>query len=97
MDLGKLIGVLRRSDEAAKRTDPFSILRAATGGTQFHIRKQKELENALATAGVVRRSAYTLSYYPSSTEIGYHAIRIEVSIPGAHTYARRGYWMMGNQ
>jgi VWFA-related protein len=96
VDLGKLIAVLRRSSDVEKRADPFSILTAATGGTQFHFRKQSELESALATVGVELRSGYVLSYYPSSTETGYHAIRIEVDVPGAHAYARPGYWMSAN-
>jgi VWFA-related protein len=95
VDLGKLITVLNRSSAAEKGADPFSILAAATGGTQIHFRKQKELEGAIGAMGVELRSQYLLSYYPSSTEGGYHTINIEVDVPGARAYARPGYWWSG--
>jgi VWFA-related protein len=93
VDLGKLIAVLGRSGNAEKGADPFSILTAATGGTQLHFRKQSEMEDAIATIGVELRSAYLLSYSASSTEIGYHTINVEVAVPGAKAYARPGYWL----
>jgi VWFA-related protein len=92
LDLGRLIEVLGRGSKAEEGADPFSILTAATGGTQIHFRKQRELESAIATIGVELRSAYLLSYYPSSTEPGYHAINIEVDIPGARLHSRPGYF-----
>jgi len=71
-------------------------LTAATGGTQIHFRRQNELEDAIATIGVELRSAYLLSYSPSSTEIGYHTVDVRVDVPGARAYARPGYWMSAN-
>jgi VWFA-related protein len=91
LDLGKLIEVLGHSSKAEEGADPFSILTAATGGTQIHFRKQQELESAIATIGVELRSAYLLSYYPVSTEQGYHTINVEVDIPGAKAHSRPGY------
>ena len=96
VDLGKLIPVLSRSSEMEKGTYPFSILTAATGGTQLHFRKQKELEDAIAIMGVELRSAYLLSYSPSSTEAGYHTINLVVDVPGARTHSRPGYWLPAN-
>ena len=96
VDLGKLIGAVNRSNHAEKGTDPFSILTSATGGTQLHFRKQKEMEGAIAALGVELRSLYLLSYSPTSTEIGYHTIRIEVDVAGAKTHARPGYWLSAN-
>ena len=96
VDLGRLIPTLSRSGGAETRTDPFSTLTSATGGTQFHIRKQRELEGALGAMGVELRSSYLLSYSPNSTENGYHTISVEVSVPGARAYARPGYWLSGN-
>jgi hypothetical protein len=96
VDLGRLISTLSRSGAAETRTDPFSILTAATGGSRFHIRKQRELEGALAAMGLELRSAYLLSYAPNSTENGYHTISVEVKVPGAKAYARPGYWWSGN-
>ena len=63
---------------------------------QVHVRKQRELENALAAIGVELRSAYLLSYAPNSTETGFHSIRVEVSVAGAKAYARPGYWLSAN-
>src|SRR2546426_1025486 len=75
VDLAKLIAALSRSSAAEKGADPFSVLTAATGGTQLHFRKQKEFENAIAAIGVELRSAYLLSYSPNSTESGRYALR----------------------
>ena len=57
-DLGRLITVVRRGDEAA--------------------------------LGIALRSAYMLSYYPNAIETRYHAIRIEVGVPGAGAYVQPG-------
>jgi VWFA-related protein len=92
VDLRGLIGVLGRSGAAEKGADPFSALTAATGGTQIHFRKQPELEGAIAAMGVQLRSSYLLSYYPSSTEAGYHTIHVDVNVPGAKAWSRPGYW-----
>jgi VWFA-related protein len=91
-DLTRLIPVLARNAAAQTRTDPFSSLTAATGGTQFHIRTQRELENGIALIGVELRSAYVLSYTPPA-ERGYHSIRVDVAVPGAKVYSRPGYRM----
>ena len=96
VDLGKLITVLNRSSAVEKGADPFSVLTAATGGTQLHFRKQKELENAIATIGVELRSAYLLSYSQGSIGTGYHTIKVEVNAPGATVHSRPGYWLGAN-
>ena len=95
-DLIKLIPTLSHASAAMVGTDPFSVLTAATGGTQFHIRKQRELEFALSTMGVELRSEYLLSYTPTPADAGYHAIQVEIDHPGAKAYARPGYWLDGN-
>jgi len=96
VDLGNLVAVLRHSSAAERHADPFSILTAATGGTELHFRKQKELEDAIATVGLELRSAYLLTYYADSTESGYHTVKIEVDKPGAKTISRPGYWLSAN-
>ena len=96
VDLGKLVPTVSQSSAVQAAADPFSMLTASSGGTQFHIRKQRELEAALSTIGVELRSAYLLSYTPSSTEAGYHNITVEVKVPGAKAYTRPGYWMSEN-
>jgi VWFA-related protein len=96
VNLGRFISVLSRSAEAQAGEDPFSILTAATGGIQLYVRKQKEFEDAIAAIGVALRSAYRLSYSPSSADSGYHTIRVSVSVPYAKTFSRRGYWRAGD-
>jgi VWFA-related protein len=96
VDLASLLGVLERSAQAAQSTDPFSVLAAATGGTQIHFRKQRELEDAISAIVVQLRSAFVLSYTPNSSEPGYHRIDIEAGIPQAKIFSRRGYWTAGN-
>jgi len=92
-DAKHLVQVLDRTAAAQQKTDPFSVLTAATGGTQIHFRKQDELEGALAAVGLQVRSAYVLSFAPDSPTAGYHAIRVEVRSPSAKVYARPGYWL----
>jgi VWFA-related protein len=92
-DMRRLVPVLARSSAAAAKTDPFSVLTGATGGTSFHVRTQRELEDGVGLIGVALRSAYVLSYAPTSREEGYHSIRVEVEVPGAKVYARPGYRM----
>jgi len=69
---------------------------ASTGGTELHFHQQTELENAIGRLGVELRSAYLLSYYPSSDDAGQHTISVEVSVPGAHTQNRPGYFLSPN-
>ena len=91
-DLKHLVTVLDRAAAAQQSADPFSVLTAATGGTQIRFRKQNELEGALAAIGVQVRSAYVLSFAPDSATAGYHSITVEVRTPGAKVFARPGYW-----
>jgi VWFA-related protein len=92
VNLGKLISVLNHSGEAATGTDPFSVLASATGGAQFHVRRQKEFEDAISAVGFEVRSVYQLSFSPTSSEAGYHTIRVEVDVPNARVLSRPGYW-----
>lgn len=92
-DLGKLVSVLNRSASAVASADPFSILAAATGGTQLHFRTQREFEDGIAAIGVQLRSAYELTYYPRPAEDGYHPVKVEVGVPRAKVFARPGYWL----
>lgn len=91
VDLSKLVPVLNHTAAAEAKSDPFSILTRATGGTQFHFRSQRALEDAVGVVGTEMRSVYTLSFRPGSTHGGYHSIRVDVNLPGATAYARLGY------
>jgi len=96
VNLLALITALSRSSMAEAGADPFSVLTAATGGTQVHIRRQKEFEEAISAIGEELRSAYQLSYSPGTNEAGYHTIKVEVDVPNATVFSRPGYWW-GNE
>lgn len=93
VDLGRLAPVLRRTAAAAEAADPFTVLTAATGGTQYHFRAQRELENGISLIGVELRSTYVVSFSPVTGSPGYHTIKVEVGVPGAKVYSRPGYWL----
>ena len=93
VDLGRLVPTLRRTSAVAEGGDPFSVLTAATGGTQYHFRAQRELEDGISLIGVELRSEYLVSYSPAPGGPGYHTIRVEVGMPGAKVFSRPGYWM----
>lgn len=80
----------------ASKADPLATLIMATGGNELHFHEQSELEDAISALGVELRSAYLLSYYPSSDAAGRHTISVEVSVPGATTRARPGYMLSPN-
>jgi VWFA-related protein len=92
-DIRRLVPMLARSSAAQAKTDPLSTLTGATGGTSFQVRTQRELEDGIGLIGVALRSAYVLSYAPTSREDGYHAIHVEVAVPGVKVYTRPGYRM----
>ena len=92
-DLGKLVAVLSHKASAETGADPFNILASATGGIQFHVRTQRQLEDAIAAIGLQLRSGYVLSYHPAPANPGYHTVRIESAIPGARVFSRPGYWL----
>jgi VWFA-related protein len=95
VNLVRLIPVLTSAAAAVQASDPFSLLTAATGGTQLHFRTQAQLEEGIAIIGVELRSSYTLSFTPSG-DPGYHAVRVESTVRGAIVHARPGYWLTGN-
>ena len=93
VDLGKLVAVLNRNAAAAADTDPLTVLTVTSGGAQLRFRTQRQLEDGIAAIGVQVRSTYLLSYYAGSDELGYHAVRVGVDVPGAKVYSRAGYWL----
>jgi hypothetical protein len=76
--------------------DPLGLLIAATGGSELHFHRQSELEDVIGRLGVELRSAYLLSYYPSSNVPGRHSISVQVSVAGAKTQCRPAYTMSPN-
>jgi hypothetical protein len=96
VDLGKLVAALNRKAEAATETDPRKAITTASGGTQLRFRTQRELEGGMSAIGFQMRSAYVLSYYPRSAELGRHSTEVEVDVPRAKVYSRSGYWLADN-
>jgi len=92
-DLKNLVEVLSHKASAEAGADPFQVLASATGGIQFHVRTQRQLEDAIAAIGLQLRSGYVLSYHPAPAEAGYHTVRIESAISGARIFSRPGYWL----
>ena len=92
VDLGNLVSVLNHSASGIAMSDPLSILTSATGGAQLHVRTQGQLESGLSIIGVETRSAYLLSFYPTSRQPGYHTVRVDVNVRGAKIFSRPGYW-----
>jgi VWFA-related protein len=92
VNLGQLVSALSRSARTTAMSDPFSILTAATGGTQLHFRTQSQLEDALSIVGVEVRSLYLLSFYPTVKGSGHHTVKVGVNVSGAQVYSRPGYW-----
>ena len=96
MELTKMVPAVRRRTGVALGKDPFSQLTAATGGTQLHVRKQGQLEDAIDAVGAELHSMYLLSFSPDLRENGYHEIRVDVDVPSATAYSRPGYTLTGN-
>jgi VWFA-related protein len=90
-DLSKLAPALTAAAEVSGKDDPFTSLTRITGGTQLHFRNQRALEDAVGIVGTELRSVYTLSFTPDAPHPGYHSLKLEVNVPGATPYARRGY------
>lgn len=90
-NLSRLGPALAEAATADDRADPFTLLTRATGGTQLHFRNQRAMEDAVGIVGTELRSVYTLSFTPEARTPGYHTIKVEVNVPGATAYARRGY------
>jgi VWFA-related protein len=93
---GRVLSAAKQAAALTINTDPFSRLTAATGGTQFSFRDQIELENAIAAIGVELRSLYTLNFYATGAEPGYHKLEVRVRTPDARVFVRPGYWGAGD-
>jgi len=90
-DLSRLAPALTQATAAGAKVDPFTRLTRATGGTQLHFRTQRAMEDAVGIVGTEIRSVYTLSFSPESRKPGYHSLKVEVNLPGATAYSRKGY------
>jgi hypothetical protein len=109
---GAPISLRSLDDTASSKTRhpliPFEIVKAIhedttaevvalSGGEQFRFRDEQELESNLSIVARDIQNGYTLSFYPSSHEAGFHAITVQVVQQSPHlkVKSRASYWFDG--
>jgi VWFA-related protein len=102
MDGNALNGVepiLRSIHDLFKKT-PAQAFTYFTGGRVYNFASERGLEKAVEDVGLDLNSQYVLSYTPTkdtSSEPGFHNIRVTVDRPGLQIRTRVGYWWGGGQ
>jgi len=102
MDGNALNGVepiLRSIHDLFKKT-PAQAFTYFTGGRVYNFASERGLEKAIEDIGLDLNSQYVLSYAPTkdtSSEPGFHNIRVTVDRPGLQIRTRVGYWWGGGQ
>lgn len=71
------------------REDTTAEVAALSGGEQFRFRDEQELERNLSIVARDIRNGYTLNFYPSSHEAGFHAITVQVVPQSPHLEVNR--------
>ena len=81
----------------AMREDTTAEVVALSGGEQFRFRDEQELEHNLSIVARDIQNGYTLNFYPSSHEAGFHAITVQVvpQSPHLEVKSRASYWFDG--
>jgi VWFA-related protein len=81
----------------AMREDTTAEVVALSGGEQLRFRDEQELEGNLSIVGRDIQNGYTLNFYPSSHEAGFHAITVRVAPQSHHleVKSRASYWFDG--
>ena len=62
----------------AMREDTTAEVVALSGGEQFRFRDEQELERNLSIVARDIQNGYTLNFYPSSHEPGFHIVMVQV-------------------
>lgn len=81
----------------AMREDTTAEVAALSGGERLRFRDEQELEGNLSIVARDLQNSYTLNFYPSSHEAGFHAITVQV-VPQSHhleVKSRASYWFDG--
>jgi len=74
--------------------NPAQVFTEGTGGAQFTFKKERGLEDAIASLGREIHSEYLISYPPDDlTEDGFHQIRVDVDLPDLVVRTRPGYYL----
>jgi len=81
----------------AMREDTTAEVVALSGGEQLRFRDDPELERNLSIVARDIQNGYTLSFYPTSHEVGFHAITVQVvpKHPHLEVKSRASYWLGG--
>jgi VWFA-related protein len=81
----------------AMREDPTAEVTALSGGERLRFQDEQELERGLSIVARDIQNGYTLSFYPTSHEIGFHAITVQVvpQHPHLEVKSRASYWLGG--
>ena len=79
----------------AMREDPTAEATALSGGERLRFLDEQELERGLSIVAHDIQNGYTLSFYPTSHEIGFHAITVQVVPRYTHleVKSRASYWL----
>lgn len=79
------------------REDPTAEVTALSGGERLQFHDEQELERGLSIVARDIQNGYTLSFYPTSHEIGFHAITVQVVSQHSHleVKSRASYWLGG--
>ena len=87
--LSEPLGVALR----AMRTDAASEVATLSGGESMEFGDKNDLERQLALLANHIPNRYMLSFRPTSTQTGFHAIRVQIpNRPGLQISARTSYW-----
>jgi hypothetical protein len=81
----------------AMRKDAAAEVAALSGGEHLRFHDEQELERGLSIVARDIQSGYTLSFYPTSREVGCHAITVQVvpRRPHLEVKSRASYWLGG--
>jgi VWFA-related protein len=96
-DFAPLVAEIFRATKAIFVPNPIEVFTRYTGGTEYPFVSQQDLERAVQAVSRELHNQYLLTYTPNtSSEGGYHRIRVEVHGPGRgglEVRTRPGYWM----
>jgi VWFA-related protein len=74
--------------------NPAEVFTEGTGGAQFTFKKERGLEDAIASVGREIHSQYLITYSPDDLkEDGFHQIRVDVDLPDLVVRTRPGYYL----
>jgi hypothetical protein len=79
------------------REDATAEVAALSGGEHLRFHDEQELERGLSMVARDIQNGYTLSFYPTSHEVGFHAIAVQVAPQHPHleVKSRASYWLGG--